>query len=292
MDIIDEDLITTEPVPSLSLKGVNVQVLRLDKIHPEVSGNKWFKLKVHLRKAVEGGYKGIVTFGGAFSNHIAATAAACAMHSIPCAGIIRGEAPLHYSHTLLRAQQLGMQLHFLSRAEYQRRIVPPAFATGDYYIIPEGGYGTEGASGAATISYDKNAFDAVVCAVGTGTMMAGLVNSRPTHTRVIGISTLKNHYLLGDEVKELLIDKDQPVVIHHHYHFGGYAKHNPELIRFMNELFSETGIPTDFVYTGKLFYAVQDLIEQNQFEEGSRLLLIHSGGLQGNLSLRKGTLIF
>lgn len=292
MDIIDEDLITTDAAPFLSQNGVNVQVLRLDSLHPVISGNKWFKLKWHLQKAVEGRYKAVVTYGGAFSNHIAASAAACAMYKIPCVGIIRGEAPSAYSHTLLKAQQYGMQLHFMSRAAYQSKIIPPAFADGNYYIIPEGGYSKEGASGAADIPYNKGAFDYVLCAVGTGTMMAGLINSKTEHARVCGFSVLKNHSQLESEVQRLLIKKDQPVVINHTYHFGGYAKQNPQLIRFMNELFAATGIPTDFVYTGKLFYGAHDLIQQNHFPAGSRLLIVHSGGLQGNLSLRKGTLIF
>ena len=292
MDIIDEDLITTDAVPFLSQNGVNVQVLRLDTIHPVISGNKWFKLKFHLQKAIEGKYKAVITYGGAFSNHIAATAAACAANDIPCIGIIRGEEPGSYSHTLINAREYGMQLHFMSRTGYQNKTLPPAFEGCDYYIIPEGGYSETGASGAATISYNKSAFDHILCAVGTGTMMAGLINSKAAHASVLGLSTLKNHSLLESEVRALLANKDQPVLINHAYHFGGYAKQNPPLIRFMNELFAATGIPTDFVYTGKLFYGVHDLIQQNHFPVGSRLLMVHSGGLQGNLSLRKGTLIF
>ncbi|MGN7787159.1 1-aminocyclopropane-1-carboxylate deaminase/D-cysteine desulfhydrase [Niabella sp. 22666] len=292
MDIIDEDLITTETVPFLSRNGINVHVLRLDKIHPVISGNKWFKLTFHLQKAIERQYKTIVTFGGAFSNHIAACAAACAIYNIPCVGIIRGEEPPAYSHTLLKAQQYGMQLHFISRSDYQNKTIPPSFLRNDYYIIPEGGYSQDGALGASTIPYDKSAFDYVLCAVGTGTMMAGLMNSKADHATVLGFSVLKNHLLLNQEVQNLLIHKDQAVPINHDYHFGGYAKQKPALLQFMNELFTATGIPTDFVYTGKLFYAVYDLINQNYFPIGSRLLLVHSGGLQGNLSLRKGTLIF
>ena len=292
MDIIDEDLITTETVPFLSQNGVNVHVLRMDKIHPVISGNKWFKLKFHLQKAIEGRYKAIVTFGGAFSNHIVASAAACAIYKIPSIGIIRGEEPSSYSHTLLKAQQYGMRLHFLSRADYKLKTAPSIFATDDYYIIPEGGYSREGTHGAATIPYDKTAFDYILCAVGTGTMMAGLMNGKADQATVLGFSALKNHLLLEKEVQGLLINKDQPVAINHDYHFGGYAKQKPSLLQFMNGLFAATGIPTDFVYTGKLFYAVHDLIHQNYFPTGSRLLLVHSGGLQGNLSLRKGTLIF
>lgn len=292
MDIIDEDLITTDDVPFLSQNGVNVQVLRLDKIHPVISGNKWFKLKFHLQKAIHGHYKAVVTFGGAFSNHIIATAAACAAYKIPCVGIIRGEEPASYSATLLNARKYGMQLVFMERDDYKNKKIPPSLQSGDYYIIPEGGYSWDGAQGAATIPYDKNAFDYVLCAVGTGTMMAGVINSKAGNSRVLGFSVLKNYPLLANEVHALLADKEETVYINHDYHFGGYAKQKPELIGFMNELFSSTGIPTDFVYTGKLFYGARDLIQRNYFPGGSRLLLLHSGGLQGNHSLRKGTLIF
>ncbi len=292
MDIIDEDLITTDPIPFLSQNGVNVEVLRLDKIHPAISGNKWFKLKYHLQKFITGHYKALVTFGGAFSNHIAATAAACAANNIPCIGIIRGEEPASHSHTLINARKYGMQLHFISRTDYQNKMLPPAFESHYYYIIPEGGYSEIGAMGAATIPYERAAFDHILCAVGTGTMMAGLMNNKAAHASVLGLSALKNHSLLENEVRTLLTNQDQPVSINHDYHFGGYAKQKPGLISFMNELYSATGIPTDFVYTGKLFYGALELIQNNYFKAGSRLLLIHSGGLQGNLSLRKGTLIF
>lgn len=288
---IHKDLIATAPIPFLSKNGVIVHVLRLDKIHPVISGNKWFKLRFYLQEAKERGYNHVATFGGAYSNHIVAAAAACAEMGFKSTGIIRGGIPEEFSHTLKTAVSHGMKLIFTPREAYRQKLVPPEL-NDDFYIIPEGGYGKKGADGAATIPYNKAAFDTVCCAVGTGTMMAGLMNSKSAAATVLGFSVLKNNLSIGAEVKMLLKDPAVPININHEFHFGGYAKHQPELIRFMNELFCTTGIPTDFVYTAKLFYGVSQLIDRGFFKAGSRLLLVHSGGIQGNLSMRKGTLIF
>jgi len=292
MDIIDEDLIKTDHVSFISNETVSAYVLRLDQIHPVISGNKWFKLRFHLQKAREGHFKTIVTFGGAFSNHIVATAAACRSYGFNSIGIIRGEAPKEYSHTLKAAASYGMQLIFISREAYKNKIIPEAINEQEHYIIPEGGYSRTGADGAATIPYNKSMFDTVCCAVGTGTMMAGLINGKSSNTEILGISVLKNNTGIETDIRNLLVNPNDTINIDHRFHFGGYAKHKPELIAFMNTLYSQTGIPTDFVYTAKLFYGVQQLIKENYFLKGSRILIIHSGGLQGNFSLRKGTLIF
>lgn len=292
MDVIHEDLITTDAVPYLSSNGVSVSVLRTDKIHPVISGNKWFKLKYYIAAARRSGKTTIITFGGAYSNHIVATAAACNMYELQSIGIIRGEAPQHFSHTLLNAQQYGMRLHFVSRTLYKEKIIPDCLLSEDAYIIPEGGYGTLGAAGVATIPYDHDKFDVVCCAVGTGTMMAGLINAKKQDAQVIGFSVLKNNYALEEEISKLVIHADEKIYLNHDFHFGGYAKYNAALISFMNELYRQTNIPTDFVYTAKLFYGVGSLIQLNYFEPGKRIVIIHCGGLQGNLSLGKGTLIF
>lgn len=290
IDIINEDLITTDAIPYLSCNGAQVFVLRLDKIHDTISGNKWYKLKFYIDDARQQG-KSIVTFGGAFSNHIAATAAACRIYNIKCTGIIRGERPAQLSHTLQKAVANGMQLIFLSREDYKQKLIPGIISTHENIIIPEGGYGVKGALGAASINYNKNKFDIICCATGTGTMMAGLINGKHATAKVAGISVLKNNYEIENAVQALLINKNDEINIVQGFHFGGYAKYTPQLISFMNELYAESRIPTDFVYTGKLFYAVQFLVKQNKFTD-KKVLVIHSGGLQGNQSLRKGTLIF
>lgn len=296
MQDIDLTHITTDKLflPVLAEKEVKADVLRLDKIHPLVSGNKWFKLRYYLEEAVLQGKKNILTYGGAWSNHILATAAACKMNNLSCTGIIRGEEASNLSATLILARELGMELFFTRRADYQTKKIPEAYNKSEYYIIPEGGFGDRGAEGAATIlDYcTKEKYTHICCAAGTGTMTAGLTNGSHPSTQIISISVLKNNLSLDENIQQLLNGKEKRFQVIHDYHFGGYAKYKPALVTFMNEFYAATKIPSDFVYTAKLFFGVNDLLRNNFFPPGSRLLIIHSGGLQGNASLEKGTLIF
>lgn len=292
METIHQELITTEFIPYLSNNDINVFVLRTDKIHTVISGNKWFKLRFYLDEALDLGKKRIVTFGGAYSNHIVATAAACIMYGVKSTGIIRGEKPETLSHTLLQAKHYGMELVFISRTDYKNKLVPQELNSEENYFIAEGGYGATGAKGASTIHYNKEKFDTVCCAIGTGTMMAGLINSQKAGANIVGFSVLKNHQQHEQEISALLKGQDKEILIERNFHFGGYAKKSSALINFMNELFVQTLIPTDFVYTAKLFYGVKTLIDKGNFSNCKNLLIIHSGGLQGNLSLPKGTLMF
>lgn len=294
---MDPILIQNITIDPLDLKEfgnakVVVDVLRLDKVHSEISGNKWFKLQFYLQDAIRQNKK-IVTFGGAWSNHILAVAAACSFHKIDCVGIIRGEKTNALSETLIKAEQLGMRIEFIDRQNYKAGILPEEFTNEKYYIIPAGGYGVKGAEGAAGITdhVDTKVYSGIYCAIGTGTMMAGLMIKERT-TPVIGMSVLKNNHSAESDIRHLLPEELNSLQIINDYHFGGYAKYTNELIEFMNNCYQQSGIPTDFVYTGKLFFGVTELIRKNLIETGSRILLIHSGGLQGNLSLRKGTLIF
>jgi 1-aminocyclopropane-1-carboxylate deaminase len=290
--------IITEPVHLLDERGISVSVLRLDKIHPVISGNKWFKLQHYLKEAREQQKKKVITFGGAWSNHIVAMAAVCKMNGLASVGIIRGEEPAELSSTLLLAKEYGMQLYFISRKDYSEKKVPSELKSDEYYLIPEGGYGEKGAEGAADIlNYSKQDFTHCCCAVGTGTMMAGLIKAVSPDQKVIGISVLKNNResdscRMENNIQSLLNDERKDWQIIHDYHFGGYAKYKPELIEFMNRFYKQTHIPSDFVYTAKLFFAISDMVKNNFFPAGSKLLLVHSGGLQGNNSLRKGTLIY
>ena len=295
MQTIDLGKITTDSLslPVYQEKNVDVDVLRIDKIHSIVSGNKWFKLRYYLEEAKRKQKSTIVTFGGAWSNHIVATAAACRLNNLSSIGIIRGEESETPSSTLLEARQLGMQLIFISRGVYKLKQLPASMInTDDCYIISEGGYGITGAKGAATILDHalQNNYTHICCAAGTGTMTAGLLLP-PTEADIISVSVLKNNFQLDDDIRQLVNIKKKPVLIHD-YHFGGYAKHTPALLSFMNEFYKQSAIPSDFVYTGKLFFAINDLVSNNYFKQGSKLLVIHSGGLQGNRSLSKGKLIF
>ena len=281
-------------LPEFSAKNIEVSVLRLDKIHPVISGNKWFKLRYYLEEAKALHKKKIATFGGAWSNHIIATAAACRLNGLEATGIIRGEEASELSPTLKQAREMGMQLIFISREDYSMKKIPEEINGDDYYFISEGGYGMKGAAGAATIldCVEKETCSHICCAAGTGTMMAGLVQASSEQNNIVGISVLKNNFEIEQDVKSLVPDNKINFDLIHDYHFGGYAKHKPELINFMNEFYRATSIPSDFVYTGKLFYAIHDLMAKDYFPYRSRLLVIHSGGLQGNASLNKGTLIF
>ncbi|HEX7846816.1 MAG TPA: pyridoxal-phosphate dependent enzyme [Chitinophagaceae bacterium] len=296
MQNISPGSISIEPITLnfAASEEIGIAVLRLDKIHPVISGNKWFKLQFYLKDAIEQGKKTILTFGGAWSNHIIATAAACQLNGLSSIGIIRGEEAPELSPTLKQAKELGTQLYFTSREEYVQKKIPGEIDARHCYIINEGGFGELGAKGAATIAHDfiKEEYTHICCAVGTGTMIAGLINATSPSQQVFGISVMKNNLSLEDAVRSLLTDKTRSFELFHEYHFGGYAKHKPGLLDFMNEFYRQTAIPSDFVYTGKLFYAIKDLIKKNSFPAGSKLLLIHSGGLQGNASVSNRTLIF
>ncbi len=274
--------------PILQTRELQLDILRLDKIHPVISGNKWFKLKYHFDNFNAGNYKGILTFGGAWSNHIVATACACYLQNIKSSGVIRGENPLQLSPTLKEAMNYKMDLKFLSREDYKRKdnqksieLLQKEFS--DYYIIPEGGAGPVGEKGAGEILklLPANDYTHILCAVGTGTMFRGIKEAALPHQLVLGVVVLKGWN--KNEMHDIFFDE---------YHFGGYAKHNLTLLEFMNKFYKQTSVPTDFVYTGKLAYAIYDLIGKDYFSPASSLLMIHSGGLQGNASLQKGSLIF
>ena len=285
-------------LPAAKERNIGVSVLRLDRVHAVISGNKWFKLKYYLEDAKNQKKDHVVTFGGAYSNHIVATAAAGKLFGFKTSGIIRGERPRKLSHSLLVAMEYGMQLIFLSREHYRSKIIPKDIAdsSGKIYMIDEGGYGNLGVKGATEIldHCKKENYSHIACAVGTSTMMAGLVKASLPYQETIGIAVIKNETSLKQELLNLLSpeERQKKFRLLGDHHQGGYAKHNDELINFMNEFYKVTGIPTDFVYTGKLSCAVSDLIKTDLFPSGSNILMVHSGGLQGNLSLPKRTLIF
>ena len=278
---------------------LHVDVLRLDKIHPEISGNKWFKLKYYLENAKKEKKSLLISFGGAYSNHLLALAAAARLNGFSSAGYIRGEGPDRLSHTLQLAKEYGMELRFLSRSEYdlkKKSILLGNWEENDQnsFLIPEGGAGIEGIRGTEEILFllPLRSFSHICTAVGTGTTMAGLMNSTGPGQKVIGISVLKGTRNLEPIDISWIRTGVNPAKIQmvHEYHFGGYAKYTPSLIDFMNQTFAESGIPTDFVYTGKLFFSVIRLAVMQLFPPSSRVLVLHTGGLQGNLSLTPGLL--
>lgn len=271
-------------------------MLRLDLIHPAIQGNKWFKLKHHLTLFRQGNYQQLITFGGAYSNHIAATAAACREMGIPTAGIIRGEEPKTWSHTLQEARQAGMQLHFIDRHRYREKMhIDWLEQFPNSYIVPEGGHHPLGAAGCEEIlSIEQlDNFSHITCPVGTGTTLAGLINASLPGQYTWGYSALKNAVSLDNDVKSLLkVPSRGNWQIFHGVSQGGYGKTNHELFQFMNDFYTETGIPTDMIYTGKMLMAIRDQAMSGLFPAGSSVLIIHTGGLQGNRSLPGGSLIF
>jgi 1-aminocyclopropane-1-carboxylate deaminase len=289
--ILNEQLATVDPMdwPGWPAKKISADVLRLDKIHPVISGNKWFKLKYYLHDALQKKHEKILTFGGAYSNHLMAMARVAKEAGLGSIGIVRGERPASLSAALQSAEADGMQLEFSSRQQYKMKNEPAALARWlerfpGAYAVAEGGAGAPGIQGSSEILglAGKNEYSHILCAAGTGTMCLGLAAGSAPGQQVLGISVLRG--------MEEAYDQAARCQIIHGYHFGGYAKKNTGLIDFMNGLYRHTGIPTDFVYTGKLFYAAIDLAEKGCFTPGSRLLIIHSGGLAGNCSLRAGLL--
>jgi 1-aminocyclopropane-1-carboxylate deaminase len=293
--------------PLFRERKVNVSVLRLDLIHELISGNKWFKLKYNLEDASNESYDTVLTFGGAFSNHILATAVACKLAGVKSIGVIRGERDSENNPTLSKAKAYGMQLHFVSREEYKNKTEESFISElrrkfGRFYLVPEGGNNLNGARGCMEILKDiSETYNYIFCACGTGTTFAGLAASLKPDQKLIGISVLKGEQtMISDAQKTVndLIGNDSFLIsnndemlsgnqisetgILNAYHFGGYAKHTKELLDFKSEFEAQTRIPLDYVYTAKLFFAAHDLISKNKIPEGSKLLIIHSGGVQGN----------
>jgi 1-aminocyclopropane-1-carboxylate deaminase/D-cysteine desulfhydrase-like pyridoxal-dependent ACC family enzyme len=282
----------------VQIHGISAAILRLDLLHPIVSGNKIFKLNHYLAAAKSSEKKGIITFGGAFSNHLVAAAYAAKSNNLESIGYVRGEAPEKLSHGLIDCISYGMKLEFLSRESFDA-IDPSQFSeTYPYHaIIPHGGYGRMGMFGAKEIMEipGVEVFDRVVAACGTGTMAAGLIAGLQPHQQLTLVSVLKNNFSVKDEIKELLFEEElnnKQFDVRFDFHLGGYAKKNLQLFKCMNDFFNTHHVPTDFVYTGKLVHAFYSMMEAGAFVRDSKILLIHSGGLQGNRSLVNNELIF
>ena len=281
-------------------KNIQLVVARLDKLHPIISGNKLFKLHFFLEQALASTHKTILTFGGAWSNHLVATAYACKQVRLQCIGLVRGERPAVLSGTLKACELYGMELKFVSRNDYSNKETAhfqhELFSTfGECLVVPEGGYHPLGAKGASLIMDELNGLNAThICtATGTATTLAGLLQNRPHNETVIGIPVLKNMTDIYQRISFLNGQENiHDLVLFDEYHFGGYAKYTASLIHFMNEIYKENQLPTDFVYTAKVMYAIVDKIRAGYFADGSRIVCLHTGGLQGNASLPEGTLVF
>ncbi|MFY7743013.1 MAG: 1-aminocyclopropane-1-carboxylate deaminase/D-cysteine desulfhydrase [Flavobacterium sp.] len=267
--------------------NIRLYIKREDLIHPFISGNKFRKLFYNLSKAKEDNHATLLTFGGAYSNHIAAVAFAGKKYGFQTIGVIRGEellSKINENPTLTFAQQNGMQFVFESREKYRKRHELEYIETlremfGYFYLIPEGGTNALAVKGCKEILTVNDAeFDYICCCVGTGGTISGIINSSLENQKVIGFPSLKGNFLKEEIQKWVTKDNWE---LNHAYHFGGYAKINRELVEFMNDFFAQTTVLLDPVYTGKMIYGIYDLIEKGYFTTNSKILAIHSGGIQG-----------
>ena len=287
-----------QKIPLSFPNNIELFIKREDLLHPIISGNKFRKLKYNLEEAKRKNKKTLLTFGGAFSNHILAVAGAGAEFGFNTIGVIRGEElenNINDNPTLSQAKDFGMQFHFISRDLYREKetqsfILQLQEKFGDFYLLPEGGtnfLAIKGCEEILTVE-DKTFFTHVVCSTGTGGTFSGLVNSSTENQQLIGFSSLKGAFL-SDVIRNFVTKSNW--IINDDYHFGGYGKVNCELIQFINAFYKQTKIPLDPIYTGKMVYGVMDLIEKDFFPPNAKILMIHSGGLQGvkgmNLALQK-----
>ena len=284
------------------VKELKVYVKRDDLIHSVVSGNKWRKLKLNIERFKNGKYDKLLTFGGAYSNHIAATAGAGELLGIPTIGIIRGDELNEDSNNTLRnANACGMELIFTSRSEYRSRYEKYYHHElrrrhGNVLVVPEGGANFEGVLGCIDVIKEiPEEPDYIITAAGTGTTATGLFLGS-NRSKIIVVPVLKGGIFIKDEIIRLLKEGgyddaipevDERIHIQTDYHFGGYGKHNQELLDFIDTVNTEFKLPLDQIYTGKMFYGIIDLIEKDFFESGSTIVALHTGGLQGLSSIKR-----
>ncbi len=274
-------------LPVLKDHDITLHLRREDLIHPLLSGNKYRKLKYNVQEAVNKNYARLITFGGAYSNHIPAVAFVAKERGLEAVGVIRGE-ELSFSWeenpTLLTAHQLGMNFHFITREDYRQKdeisflnnllkIFGPA------YLIPEGGTNSLAIKGCEEILENTDeVYDVICCSVGTGGTLAGLSNAARRHQEVLGFAALKGDFLQKDICK---FAENKNWTLCNSYHFGGYAKISKDLVTFINEFKEVTGVPLDPVYTGKMMFGILDKVTNGEFKKGTKILAIHTGGLQG-----------
>lgn len=279
--------------PLLEEKQIALAIRREDLIHPFISGNKYRKLKYNLLAAHDKGADSILTFGGAYSNHIVATAYAGKEQGFKTIGIIRGDELAHREElnpSLLLAKKLGMKLVFVSRSAYKQK-EKAAFLKflekehGPCYLLPEGGTNALAVKGCEEIIQPNDkTYHIICCSVGTGGTIAGLINASSAHQHVLGFAALKGNFLKKD-IRRFAIKDNWSLQAN--YHFGGYARINERLVGFMNDFNKSTGIPLDPVYTAKMLYGIMDLAAKDYFKPGIEILAIHSGGLQGTQGMNE-----
>lgn len=282
----------------LTAKNIKLYVLREDLTHPEISGNKWRKLKYNIQEAKRQGFTQLITFGGAYSNHIAATAAAGRDYGIKTIGIIRGEETLPLNVTLQIAANNGMKFNYVSRSFYRENKSNPTFFEelktefGDFYLVPEGGSNAFAVKGCTEIKNNINVdFDVITCANGTGGTIAGIIASLDNSKQIIGFPALKGGEFLVDDITRLLNEystlfkkkiENSNWKLNTDYHFGGYGKISNELVDFVIGFYIKHHIPLDLIYTGKMMFGIFDIIKSTNELNDKKIIVVHTGGLQGN----------
>ncbi|TFV92013.1 1-aminocyclopropane-1-carboxylate deaminase/D-cysteine desulfhydrase [Algoriphagus kandeliae] len=277
--------------PLLEEKGVELSIKRLDWVHELVPGNKFFKLKYNLEKAIRENKNTLLTFGGAYSNHIHAVANAAHSLGINAIGIIRGEETFPLNPTLSDAKSKGMHLHYISRSLYREKTDDSFIQElhdlfGDFYLIPEGGTNLEAIKGTQEILKEEDQeFSYISLSIGTGGTFAGILQASQNHQKILGFSSLKGDFIKKEMealIKTFSINPKGQFQIFTDYHFGGYAKYDQSLVEFIWWFFETFGIVLDPIYTGKMLFGIWDLIKKDYFPKGSKILAIHTGGIQGN----------
>lgn len=293
MDIIPDKIPFVQNIPSswYHHKVERVDILRLDVLHHHVSGNKWYKLKWNIEHALANDKDTVLTFGGAYSNHLAATAAMMNIAGLRSVGMVKGlYARDKLTPTLNFCLEQGMELKFLSNEEYSKKDDRQWLAVLQEqhpacYIVPEGGGNHLGLKGAEEIaSLIPSGYTHIAVSVGTGTTLAGISNGLGHSANMLGFAPMKGGRYMEAIIKEH-VTGTQHIEIVDEYHFGGFGKTTDILINFMNDFYALTTIPLDIVYTGKMMYGIMDRIQSGYFDAGSRILCIHTGGLQGNGSV-------
>ncbi|MFC4097687.1 1-aminocyclopropane-1-carboxylate deaminase/D-cysteine desulfhydrase [Euzebyella saccharophila] len=287
-------------LPPLKKAKVSLWIKREDLLHPQISGNKYRKLKYNILEAQKKRVKRLLTFGGAFSNHIAATAYAGKLYGLSTVGVIRGEelaSSWRENPTLMQAYENGMEFKFVSRQQFRLKNEPEFIEKlksefGAFYLLPEGGTNPLAIKGCEEIISDADRdYDYICVAVGTGGTISGMSNAAFSHQKVLGFPALKGNFLQEDICK--FAPRENWKLIEN-YHFGGYAKVDENLVNFINDFKKETEIPLDPIYTGKMMYGILDMVNKGFFRENSRILAVHTGGLQGikgmNENLKKKNL--
>ena len=272
-------------LPILEKKRISLFVKRIDLIHKYISGNKWYKLKYNVQEAKDKSEDTLLTFGGAYSNHIVATACIARENGLKSVGVIRGEESFPLNPSLSIALENGMRLKYISRKKFRLKdqsgfIENLQREFGSFYIIPEGGTNILGVKGAEGILDAQDIHDYVCVPVATGGTLSGIINSSSMSQKIIGFKSLKGQGVLYKDIKSFTNKNNWQII--EDYLFGGYAKIDNKLITFINNFFLQHDIGLDVIYTAKMMFGVLDLIQKDYFKSNSSILVIHTGGLQAN----------